>query len=157
WLVGGFEHDCVKSERIDKPVCIGRIQVSILIENPDSQCAFTSFDDELNRARIEPFLPLVNPRRERAGAEPPVVFFSNLHLNIEASAPGGGDNLAWIEMALGESLAAFDSSDANIGAQIQICGKFSLGHGNFKGPSAGHGGDSMFSGQGYLHPGHAFI
>ena len=93
WLVRGFEHDGVEPERMDKPVCVCRIQVSILIEESDSLCALPRFDDELDRTRIEPFLPLVNPRSERPVAEPAVMLLPKLHLNIEAAALCGGDNL----------------------------------------------------------------
>ena len=67
WLVRGFEHYGVEPECMDKPVCVCRIQVSILIKESDSLCALSGFDDELDRARIEPFLPLVNPRGQASG------------------------------------------------------------------------------------------
>src|SRR5262249_52590976 len=135
----GFEHDRVEPEGFDKPIGVGSIQPSILIEQPDSLCAFTGFDDELDRTRVEPLLPLVDPHRQRVVVESPVVFFSKLHLNIEAATSGGGDNLTRIELALGESLTAFDASDADVRAQIEVCGKFSLRDGDFKRPSAGYG------------------
>src|SRR5262249_45447071 len=107
WLGRGFEHDPVEPERLDKPFGIGRIQVSILIEESDTHRAFASFDDELDRPRIEPFLSLVNPCRERVGGESSVVLLPELHLNGEAATPGRGDNVPWMEWGLGESLAAF--------------------------------------------------
>jgi hypothetical protein len=111
----------------------------------------------LERTRIEPFLPLVNPPSEGPVAEPPVMFLPKLHLNIEAATLCGGDNLTWIEMALGESLTAFDSSDSDVRAQIQVRRKLSLGHGYFERPSACHGWDSMRARQRDFHPGCAFI
>src|SRR5262245_45725248 len=155
-FVWGFEHDGVEPERLDKPVRVCGIQLSFLIEQSDAQCTFPGFDDELERTGIEPFLPLVNPRRKRPVVEPPVMLLSQLHLNVETAALCGGDGLTGIEMALGETLTAFDSSNSDVRAQIQVCRQFSLGHGNFKRPSAGHGGDSMRAGERDFHPGCAF-
>src|SRR4029453_13249080 len=135
WLGRGFEHDGVKSERVNKPVCVCGIQAPILIEQSNPLRAFPGFDDELECAGIEPFLSLVDPRRERLLAEPSVMFLPKLHLHIEAAAVGGGDNFPWIEKADRETLPAFDSCDADVRAQIQVGGKFALGYGNFKSPS----------------------
>src|SRR5262249_39358471 len=104
WLVGRFEDNGLKSERRNKPVCVCRIQVAILMEQPDSPRAFPGFDDELQGAGVEPLLALVDPRRERLIAEPPVVFLAELHLHIEAAAVCGSDDFSWIEMALRETL-----------------------------------------------------
>src|SRR5262245_21884549 len=74
WLGRGFENDGRKPERANKPVGIRGVQASILIEQSDALRAFPGFDDELECAGIEPLLALVDPRRERPIAEPPVVF-----------------------------------------------------------------------------------
>ena len=61
-LVRGFEHDRIEPERLDKPVCKRGIQVSIVVEQSDSLRAFSCFDDQLDGTRVEPVLPLFNPR-----------------------------------------------------------------------------------------------
>src|SRR5215471_9839182 len=157
WFVRRFEDDGVEPERTDKPFRVCGIQVSILIEQSDSLCAFPGFDDELDRTGIEPFLALVDPRRERPIAEPTVVFLSELHLNVEAAALRGADNVTRMELALGETLPAFDSSHADIGAQVEVCRKFSLRDSNFKWSSACDGRDAIRAGHRNLHPGRAFI
>src|SRR5262245_60660419 len=68
-----FEHHGAEPERFDKPFCISRIQVPILIEQPDPHCAFASLDDELDCTCVEPFLSLVNPLRECVVGESSVV------------------------------------------------------------------------------------
>ena len=146
WLVRGFKHDCVEPECMYKPVCVCRIQVSIVIKQSDSLCAFSGFDDELDRTRIEPFLTLVNPRRQRPAVKATVMLLPKFHLDIEAATLCGGNNLSWIEIALGESLAAFNSRYSDVRAEVQVCRKFSLSYGDFKRPSACYGGDSMRAG-----------
>ena len=157
WLVRGFKDDGVEPECIYKAVCVCRIQKSILIKQSDSPCAFSGFDDELDRTRIEPFLALVNPRRQRLPVKTAVMLLPKLHLNVESATPGGSHNLFWIEMALGESLAAFNSRDPDVRAKVQVGRKFSLSHGNFKRPSACYGGDSVRTGRSDFHPGGTFI
>jgi hypothetical protein len=110
WLVRRFEHDCVEPERIDKPLCICGVQPSVLIEESDSSRAFSRFDDQLDRSGVEPFLPLVDPRSERPVAEPAVMFLPELHLNIEAAALRGRDNLTRVEIVLGETLTSIRSA-----------------------------------------------
>ena len=157
WLVRGFEHDCVESEGTHEPLCIRGIQLSIVVEQSYSLCAFPCFNNELDGARIEPFLSLVNPPRERAVVEPAVMFLAELHLNIEAATLCSDDDLTWIEMTLGETLTAFDSSDPHVGAQIQVCRKLPLGHGNFKWSPTCHGGNAVRAGGRDFDPGRAFI
>src|SRR5262245_46951670 len=152
WLVWSLEHDGVEPECVDKPFGICRVQASILIEQSDALCAFTRFDDELDGARIEPFLPLFNPYGNRVVGETAVVFLAKFHLNVEAATPGRGNNLTGIEIALSESLSAFDSRDADIRAQIQVGGKFSLRHGDFERSSASHCGHAVLPGQRHLRP-----
>src|SRR5262245_56531183 len=48
WLVRSFKRHCVETEYVYKPVCVVRIQVSILIKESDSLCAFSGFDNELD-------------------------------------------------------------------------------------------------------------
>ena len=56
-----------------------------------------------------------------------------------------------------ETLTAFDSSDSDVRAEIEVRRKFSLGHRNFERPSACHGGNSVRAGQRDFHPARAFI
>ena len=121
WLVGSFKHHSVEPEYIYKPVCVVRIQVSILIKESDSLCAFSGFDNELDCTGIEPFLTLVNPRRQRPVIKTTVMLLPKFHLNLEATAPGSSHNLSWIEMAIGESLATFNSSYPDVRTEVQIC------------------------------------
>ena len=85
------------------------------------------------------------------------MLFAKLHLHVEPAALCGDDDFARIEIALGEALTTFDSSDADVGAQIEVSRKFTLGHRNLKRPAACHGGYSMRTGQRDFHPGGAFI
>src|SRR5262249_29700485 len=78
-------------------------------------------------------------------------------LHIEAPAPCGGHDLTWFKLAVGESLATFDSTHTDICTQIQVSRKFSLGDCDFKRASAGNGWDSILSGKSYLSPGSRFI
>jgi hypothetical protein len=156
-LVRSFEHYRFKSEYVDKPVCVIRIQVSILIKESNSSCAFSGFDNELNRSGIEPLLTLVNPPRQRLVVETAVVLLSKFHLNIEATAPCSSHNFIGSKIAFGESLAAFNSSYANVGAEVQVRGQLSLSNRNFKGSTTRYRGNSMRPGQRYFHPGCVFI
>src|SRR5215467_12440908 len=97
WLVWGFEHDCLEPECIDKPVGICGIQVSRLIEQSDALRAFPGLDDQFDCASVEPFPSLVNPLRERLIAEPAVMFFPELHLNVEPAALCGHHDRTRIE------------------------------------------------------------
>src|SRR5262245_4520986 len=115
-LVRGFEHDRIEPERLDKSICKCRVLVSILVEQSDSLRAFSCFDDQLDGTRVEPVLPLFNPRRKRPLAEPAVVFLAKLHLHVEPAALRSGNDLTRIEIAVREPLTAFDSRDADVRA-----------------------------------------
>jgi len=131
-LVRGFEHYRLEPENINKPVCVVRIQISILIKESNSFCAFSGFDNELNRARIEPFLTLINPLGKGLVVKTAVVLLAKFHLNIEPTAPCRSHDLIRLKMAFGESLSAFNSRYSDIGAEIQVGWKLSLGDRNFK-------------------------
>src|SRR5262245_47321684 len=85
------------------------------------------------------------------------MLLSKFHLNLEATALCSGHDLTWIEVRFGEPLAAFNSSYSDVGAEVQICRKFPLGHGNFKRPSARYGGNSISASQSYFRPRRVFI
>src|SRR5262245_63734944 len=61
WLVGSFKHHCVEPEYVNKPVCVFRIQVSIVIKEADSLCPFSGFDTELDYTGVHPLLTRVAP------------------------------------------------------------------------------------------------
>ena len=100
WLGRGFEHDGVESERVNKPVCVCGVQVSILIEQSDSLVRFPWLRRRVGRAPASSHSCPWSIHAESVSlVEPSVVFLPKLHLNIEAAALCGGDNLSWIEMA----------------------------------------------------------
>ena len=104
-LVRGFEHDGVEPERMDKPVCVGRIQVSILIEESDSVRSLAS-----TRGCSAPASSLPAPGQstgEGPVAEPPSCFFL-LHPRHRGRGSVRRRHHV-IEMALRETLTpAFD-------------------------------------------------
>ena len=85
------------------------------------------------------------------------MFFPELHLNVETAALCGCDDLTRVQRVLGETLAAFDSSDSDVRAEIQVRRKFSLSHSDFKRPSARDGRDPVRASQRDFRPGRVFI
>src|SRR5262245_1244686 len=157
WFVWGFKHYGVEPEYIYKFVCVCRIQISILIKQSNTPSVLSSFDNKLNRSCIKPFLTLVNPRRQRSVVKSAALLLSKFHLNIEATTPCGPHNLTRIEIAISKSLSTFNASHSDIRTEVQVCRKFPLNHGNFKRPSARHGGNCIRAGQPYLRSGCGFI
>ena len=72
WLVRRLERDGLEPERTDKPVRVRGVQVSMLIKESDSLCAFPRLDDDLVCTRVEPFLPLLDLAGERPVGEPAI-------------------------------------------------------------------------------------
>src|SRR5216110_1547530 len=85
-LIGGFKHYCFETEHGYKAFGIRGVQVSVLIEKPNSPCALSGFDNELHSAGIEPLLTAVNPLSKSALIETAVVLLAQFHLNIKAPA-----------------------------------------------------------------------
>src|SRR5215467_2876188 len=147
WFVRGFKHYGVEPEFIYKLICVFRIQVSIWIKQSNILRAFPGFDNKLNCTRIKPLLTLGNPRRQCSVVKDAVMLLSKFHLNIQATALCGDHNLTRIEVAIRESLSTLNASDSDVGAEIQVCRKFALSHGNLKRPSTRYRGNSICASQ----------
>ncbi len=157
WLVRSFKHYRLETEHRRELVCVCGIQVSVLIKESDSPGALSCFDHQLDRTGIEPLLTLVDPCGKGAVIEPSIMLLAKFHLDVETAAPCCSDNFTRVEFAFRESLAAFDSIDAEVCTQIQISRKFSLGYGNFKRSSTGNGRDAIHAGQIDFSPGRALV
>src|SRR5262249_55416317 len=118
---------------------------------------FSGFDNELHCAGTEPFLTAVEPCIERLLVESAVMLFAELHLHLESTAVGRRDNLAGFEIALGESLTAFDPTYTDVCAKVEVRRKFSLDHGDLKRSAAGHRGDTIFMGKRDFSSGSRFV
>src|SRR5262249_33660059 len=101
--------------------------------------ALACFHYELERARIEPTFALVDELINDRIAECSRVLFSQLKLNFKAALVRHPDNVSRRQRHIGETFAAFDAGNTDIGAQIEIGGKLSLGHGNLEWASTGNG------------------
>src|SRR5215475_8655740 len=84
---GCFKHYRFEPERFDKAFGIASVQVSILIKQSDAFGTLARLDDELHGTSIEPFSAGIEPRRKRSLCETSVMFFAELHLNLEAATP----------------------------------------------------------------------
>src|SRR5262249_3603051 len=79
-----------------------------------------------------------------------IMFLAEFHLNLEATAVCGGNNLLRLEIGLCESLPAFDSSYPDVGTEVHVSWQFSLRDRNLKWSSTCNGRDSIPAGEGYF-------
>src|SRR5258708_28644549 len=83
-FIGSLEHDGVQPECRSEPVGIRPAEISPVVEESDAEGTFPRFDNELEGARVEPLLPLIDESIYRFFRECAVMFLPQLELDLQA-------------------------------------------------------------------------
>ena len=138
WLVGSFEHYGVKAERLCETIRIGAVEISGIVKQSHSFRALPRFHDQLERARIEPPLSLLDQLSYAIIGKRAVMFLPKLELNIEATLGGHTDDIRSFQIHFRETLAALDARDSDVRAKVEISGKLALRHSDLERAPSSH-------------------
>src|SRR2546430_1152205 len=141
-LIWRFKQDPVETECLCETISKGASQMSFIVKQTHTCSAFTSFHHKLQRAGIQPSMALPDPLLEGLFRERAVMLFTELELNVEPAAGGHTDDLSRIQIGICKPLSAFDSCDANVRTEIEICGKLPFAYGDFKWTSSRDSGNA---------------
>src|SRR5438067_6429245 len=115
-LVGRFKHHDVMPERLNEAVRICRIELAFSVEKPDATSALSSFNHQLQGSSVQPAATLLDEGFDGVLIKRPAVLLSQFELHVESKVIGHAHDLARPKIRIGESFAAFDTGDANVGA-----------------------------------------
>src|SRR4029077_15603920 len=156
-LGGRLEHQGIKAELPDEPICEDAAEVSTFVEKPASLGALPSFHYQLPSSGIQPSESLSYPLFRAIRAEGAGVLLAELKLHFESARSSHFQYFARFKRHVRETLPALDSRETYIGAEVQVSWKAVLRHRNFERASSGDRRHSIFSRRADLAPCRVFI
>src|SRR5437868_9754749 len=155
-FVGRLEHENFMTESIDEAVGICGIEVSVLVEEPDSAGALTSFDYQLQGSSIEPAASLIDQRIDGLVVECACVLLSQFELSVEAEFVGHSYYFSRTQIWICKTFSALDPGHADVSTEIQVSRQFALRNRYLKRAPSGNSWNSVAFGRSDLATGGAF-